>query len=99
MLPYNRGKNPNVWPIIDGTPAGVTLHYIDSGIDTGEIIHQIRAKYSWGDSPSQIGNRLISQMTIIYRELIIRFDDLMKMKQISKPHIIRLYKNKLILIY
>lgn len=37
-LPYNRGANPNVWSIVEGTPAGVTLHYMDSGIDTGPII-------------------------------------------------------------
>jgi len=40
-LPFNRGKNPNVWPILDGTPAGVTMHYIDSKIDTGDIISQM----------------------------------------------------------
>jgi len=39
-LPYNRGAHPNVWSIIDGTPAGTTLHYIDAGIDTGKIIAQ-----------------------------------------------------------
>jgi methionyl-tRNA formyltransferase len=39
-LPYNRGVYPNVWSIIEGTPAGVTLHYIDAGIDTGDIIAQ-----------------------------------------------------------
>ena len=37
-LPYNRGQYPNVWSIIEGTPAGTTLHFIDAGIDTGEII-------------------------------------------------------------
>ncbi len=41
-LPYNRGANPNVWSIIDGTPAGVTLHYIDRDIDTGDIVAQER---------------------------------------------------------
>ena len=39
-LPYNRGQYPNVWSIIEGTPAGVTLHHIDQGIDTGDIIAQ-----------------------------------------------------------
>ena len=39
-LPYNRGKNPNAWAIAEGTPAGVTMHYIDPGIDTGDIIAQ-----------------------------------------------------------
>ena len=40
FLPYNRGAYPNIWSIIDGTPAGVTLHYIDEQIDTGHIISQ-----------------------------------------------------------
>ena len=40
LLPYNRGQYPNVWSIIERTPAGVTLHYIDEGIDTGDIIAQ-----------------------------------------------------------
>jgi methionyl-tRNA formyltransferase len=40
LLPYNRGAYPNVWSIVDQTPAGITLHYIDPGIDTGDIIAQ-----------------------------------------------------------
>ena len=39
-LPYNKGKHTNVWSILDGTPAGVTLHYINVGIDTGDVIAQ-----------------------------------------------------------
>ncbi len=39
-LPYNRGAYPNVWSIIEDTPAGVTLHYMDVGVDTGDIIAQ-----------------------------------------------------------
>lgn len=40
FLPYNRGAHPNVWSIIDGTPAGASLHYIDESIDTGDIVAQ-----------------------------------------------------------
>ena len=40
LLPWNRGQYPNVWSIVEGTPSGVTLHYIDEGIDTGDIIAQ-----------------------------------------------------------
>jgi methionyl-tRNA formyltransferase len=39
-LPYNRGAYPNIWSIVEGTPAGATLHYIDAGVDTGDIIAQ-----------------------------------------------------------
>ncbi|HEX2658845.1 MAG TPA: formyltransferase family protein [Polyangia bacterium] len=40
LLPYNRGQYPNVWSIIEGTPSGVTFHYVDAGVDTGDIIAQ-----------------------------------------------------------
>ena len=40
FLPYNRGANPNVWSILEDTPKGVTIHYIDEYIDTGDIIVQ-----------------------------------------------------------
>jgi len=37
-LPYNRGAHPNFWSFIENTPAGITIHKIDKGIDTGHII-------------------------------------------------------------
>lgn len=40
LLPFNRGAYPNVWAIVDRTPAGVTLHLMDAGVDTGDIIAQ-----------------------------------------------------------
>lgn len=40
-LPYNKGANPNVWSIVEGTPAGATLHFIDPGVDTGDIVAQM----------------------------------------------------------
>ncbi|MBI9074767.1 MAG: hypothetical protein JEZ02_05075 [Desulfatibacillum sp.] len=40
LLPFNRGAHPNVWNIVEGSPAGVTIHYIDEGVDTGRVIAQ-----------------------------------------------------------
>lgn len=39
-LPWNRGADPNQWSFIDNTPKGVSIHYIDQGLDTGDIISQ-----------------------------------------------------------
>jgi len=39
-LPWNRGAYPNVWSFIENTPKGVTIHLIDEGIDTGDILIQ-----------------------------------------------------------
>lgn len=40
LLPWNRGADPNLWSFLDNTPKGITIHYIDDGIDTGDIIVQ-----------------------------------------------------------
>jgi methionyl-tRNA formyltransferase len=39
-LPRFRGCFPTKWAIIENEPSGVTLHYIDPGIDTGRIIER-----------------------------------------------------------
>jgi methionyl-tRNA formyltransferase len=40
-LPYNRGRNAQIWGIVDGTPVGATLHYMDEGVDTGPIVERV----------------------------------------------------------
>lgn len=40
FLPFNRGADPNIWSIVERTPRGVSLHYIDSELDKGYIIAQ-----------------------------------------------------------
>jgi methionyl-tRNA formyltransferase len=38
VLPYYRGCFPTKWAIINGEPAGVTLHHMTAGIDEGPIV-------------------------------------------------------------
>jgi len=57
-LPYNRGANPNVWSIVEDTPAGVTLHYMDSGIDTGDIIARRKVDTDFSDTGKDLYERL-----------------------------------------
>lgn len=40
FLPYNQGKHPYYWAIVEGTDFGVTLHFVDEGIDSGPILFQ-----------------------------------------------------------
>lgn len=40
MLPWNRGSNPNYWSFMENTPKGVTIHKVDRGLDTGDIVAQ-----------------------------------------------------------
>ena len=39
-LPYNKGAHPNFWSNVESTTSGITIHKIDKGLDTGDIIYQ-----------------------------------------------------------
>lgn len=58
FLPWNRGADPNVWAIVDGTPSGATLHWMDAGIDTGPIIAQIPVTTTFADTGETLYRRL-----------------------------------------
>jgi folate-dependent phosphoribosylglycinamide formyltransferase PurN len=45
FLPYCRGRDPIVWAIRKGYPAGVTLHAITKGVDEGSIWYQEEVPY------------------------------------------------------
>lgn len=49
-LPWNRGADPNLWSFLNDTPKGVTIHYISSGLDTGDIIIQNEIQYDKEDT-------------------------------------------------
>jgi methionyl-tRNA formyltransferase len=47
LLPENRGMMPVFWGMYKGDPEiGVTVHYINEGVDTGDIIKQERVAVS-----------------------------------------------------
>lgn len=87
LSPYYRGSGTNFWPFVNNELeyVGVTYMYIDKGIDTGEIIHQIRPRIYPNDNIHQIGNRLIVDMSEVCIKLINQFDNLQKMPQIPFP--------------
>ena len=50
-LPFYRGRNPLNWVLINGEQSfGITVHYIDQGIDTGDIIEQVKFPISKFDN-------------------------------------------------
>lgn len=96
LSPYYRGSGTNYWPLVNNEPeyVGVTFMYMGSGIDKGEIIHQVRARYSWGDTPAQVGNRLILDMCQVCRNVINNFDYLIRMPQLPNSSSDKFYQNK-----
>jgi methionyl-tRNA formyltransferase len=87
LSPYYRGTGTNFWPLVNGEPEyiGATFMHIDEGVDTGEIIHQLRARVHPGDNPHDIGNRLIADVGRLYPELVRRFDELHPVEQPPEP--------------
>jgi methionyl-tRNA formyltransferase len=57
-LPYNRGQYPNVWSIVEGTPAGVTLLFMDRGIDMGDVIAQTQVTVEPVDTGESLYRKL-----------------------------------------
>jgi len=69
LLPYNRGKSPNVWPLIEGTPAGVTLHHMDEEFDTGSIIAQQAVETDFADTGKDLHKRLEDAQFELFTEV------------------------------
>lgn len=67
-LPYNRGAYPNVWSIVEGTPAGATLHFVDEGIDTGDIVAQKRVAVAEEDTGASLYRKLEEACFEVFRE-------------------------------
>lgn len=61
LSPYYRGSGTNFWPFYNEEPeyVGVTVHYIDRGVDTGKIICHGRPEIIDGEGPHDIGCKTI----------------------------------------
>mgnify|MGYP001419413901 CR=1 FL=1 len=67
-LPFNRGQYPNVWSIVEGTPAGATLHYMDETIDTGDIVAQIETPVSPYDTGETLYRKLEEDAVTLFQK-------------------------------
>ena len=66
-LPWNKGAHPNFWSFYDCTPAGITIHLIDEGIDTGPIIYQRYVNFEKGELTfKQTYDRLIKEIEKLF---------------------------------
>lgn len=75
-LPWNRGADPGVWPIVDGSPAGATLHVMSAAIDEGEVIAQRTVEVSVADTAASLYERLIEESFRLFTECWPRIDQI-----------------------
>ena len=70
MLPFYRGRNPINWAIINGEKFyGVTIHFVDKNIDTGDIILQKKYRIFKNDTYKTILNKSVQDAQIFCRKL------------------------------
>jgi methionyl-tRNA formyltransferase len=67
-LPWNKGADPNLWSFLEDSPKGVTIHYIDSGLDTGDIIVQKEVPYHEDDTLRTTYERLTQTIEQLFME-------------------------------
>ena len=59
LLPKYRGRAPVNWAIINGEEkCGLTVHYMDEGMDSGDIIEQQEVEISFEDTIKDIHDKL-----------------------------------------
>ncbi|MEO9953569.1 formyl transferase [Nonlabens sp.] len=95
LSPYYRGSGTNYWPFVNNEPeyCGVTFMNIDTGIDTGKVIHQIRPDMYPLDTFHVICNRLLIKSFKTCASLINQYDRLISMPQIKDSNKDKIYKN------
>lgn len=72
LTPYFRGSGCNFWPLYLNKPEfiGASIIELDSGIDTGDLIHQFNEVFTSTDTVHTIGNRVVEKSIIIIGEII-----------------------------
>jgi len=67
LLPWNRGADPNLWSFLENTPKGVSIHFIDEGVDTGHLLAQREVAVFEDDTLRSSYERLAKEMVSLFR--------------------------------
>ena len=97
MSPHYRGVATNFWALYneDLHLVGATIHHIDPGIDSGDIICQVNAPIVADDTPHTIGNKVIKQAAEAAVEVLKRMEQgPVPSEPQWKPENARLYRRR-----
>ncbi len=84
VLPRYRGMDVIPWPILEGEPGevGLTVHYMDEGLDTGDLLAQRRIPPRRGESIRQVYDRF---EPIMVRDLVQACLDVLEGRAQRRP--------------
>lgn len=72
-LPWNRGAHACTWAIVDQTPHGATLHWMNEKFDKGPIFHQERLTIHPDDTADTLYKRTADLEVKVFHEGMLRF--------------------------
>jgi len=75
LLPEIRGMSSPEWSLLSGVPLGITIHFMDSGLDTGPIL--LRREFAGADdcdSLADLRNRMIAEGIELIAEAVAGLD-------------------------
>ena len=67
-LPHNRGAHPYIWPLIEDTPAGVSVHFMNEGIDEGPVVARKKVEKRPDDDAESLRDRLMKKQVEIFKD-------------------------------
>ncbi len=67
LLPHGRGKHYNFWTIVEEAPFGVSLHWVNQGIDNGDLIAQQGIGYDWTDTGESLYFKAQSEISKLFK--------------------------------
>ena len=71
LLPAYRGKHPVFWALRNGErSAGLTVHVMQAGLDTGDILFQVRLRTRKRDSVATLYDRIMDGSLGLVRRLV-----------------------------
>ncbi len=71
LLPLHRGLHPHRQALADGaTQTGCSVHFVDSGMDTGKVIAQRSVAIVQGDTEEAIAARVLPLEHALYPEAV-----------------------------
>jgi len=66
-LPWGRGYYPAFWALLEGTPAGATLHQMTEWLDGGPLVDQIQVPYTESDTGGSLLSRVREAEKILFK--------------------------------
>ena len=78
-LPYNRGRDPYYFSIINNTPAGICIHEMDKSVDGGRYFLKEKINYKFPTTAGEIFNKSLKNI----RDLFIKNWLKIRMKKIK----------------